>query len=219
MADRTKYSKLEDSESSMPSVSFTSPRSEELYYFPSLIQKIHHWRHAAAYTILIFLNFCLLGLWLRGLYITSNSISEDTDCIRPKLAFCTCTCRDTIRVTLITLSLAAAALDGAIQYERRRLFRPLDTEFTGEARPEIDAAFERLLEPMTIRITPEEYAIADLPGESIQLLDGSGYIGELVMYHELHCIKRIRRHLNLTYYYPDLAGEDIERENVHIGNY
>jgi hypothetical protein len=117
------------------------------------------------------------------------------------------------------MSLAAAALDGAIQYERRRLFRPLDTEFTGEARPEIDAAFERLLEPMTIRITPEEYAIADLPGESIQLLDGSGYIGELVMYHELHCIKRIRRHLNLTYYYPDLAGEDIERENVHIGNY
>jgi Mycotoxin biosynthesis protein UstYa len=116
------------------------------------------------------------------------------------------------------MSLAAAALDGAIQYERRRLFRPLDTEFTGEARPEIDAAFARLLEPMTIRITPEEYAIANLPGESLQLLDGSGYIGELVVYHELHCIKRIRRHLNLTYYYPDLSGEDIERENVHIGN-
>ena len=70
---------------------------------------------------------------------------------------------------------------------------------------------------MTIRITPEEYAIADLPGESLQLLDGSGYIGELVVYHELHCIKRIRRHLNMTYYYPGLAGEDIEREKVHIG--
>jgi hypothetical protein len=25
------------------------------------------------------------------------------------------------------------------------------------------------------------------------------------------------RHLNMTYYYPDLAGEDIERENIHIG--
>jgi hypothetical protein len=77
---------------------------------------MHHWRCAVAYAILIFLNICLLGLWLKGLYFTLDSISEDTNCLRPKLAFCTCTYRYTIREASLTMSLAAAALDGAIQY-------------------------------------------------------------------------------------------------------
>ncbi|KAM3085717.1 hypothetical protein ACMFMG_002782 [Clarireedia jacksonii] len=111
---------------------------------------------------------------------------------------------------------AAPAFDGAIKYERRRLFRPLvDNPFTGSPRPELDAAYAKILEPMTTRITNEEHDHANLGTTTLALKDGSGYVGEMSVFHELHCIKRIRRHLNLDHYYPGLTGKDLERENVH----
>lgn len=39
---------------------------------------------------------------------------------------------------------------------------------------------------MTIKISKEE--LSNLPDSSIAFKDGSGYIAELAVYHELHCI-------------------------------
>lgn len=41
---------------------------------------------------------------------------------------------------------------------------------------------------MTIKISGEE--LSHLPDSSIAFKDGSGYIAELAVYHELHCIVR-----------------------------
>lgn len=71
---------------------------------------------------------------------------------------------------------------------------------------------------MTIWLTPNEYESADLGAETLALEDGR-YTGEMAVYHELHCIKRVRRHLHMDYYYPNLNGDELERESVHIGKY
>ena len=42
---------------------------------------------------------------------------------------------------------------------------------------------------MTTKISAEE--LAHLPDTSIPFADGSGYIAELAVYHELHCVVRI----------------------------
>lgn len=88
---------------------------------------------------------------------------------------------------------------------------------------------------MTINITSEE--LANLPDPSIAFKDGTGYIAELAVYHELHCIvrhlihpsisrwklrltpspqKRIRRHFHLDRYYPNMTEDDRIREEAHI---
>ncbi|KAL4943309.1 hypothetical protein BDV06DRAFT_211162 [Aspergillus oleicola] len=67
---------------------------------------------------------------------------------------------------------------------------------------------------MTIKITPEE--LSHLPDPSIPFADGSGYIAELAVYHELHCVKRIRRYLNLAHYASNLTAEERIREDTHI---
>jgi hypothetical protein len=71
---------------------------------------------------------------------------------------------------------------------------------------------------MTIWLTPSEYEQADLGAQTLSLGDGR-YIGEMAVYHELHCIKRIRRHLHLDHYYPGLNDDELLRESVHIGKY
>jgi hypothetical protein len=96
--------------------------------------------------------------------------------------------------------------------------RPLDDNpFVGGPRPEHDEAWGKLVEPMIIKLTPEEYENANLGVETIGFADGSGYLGELAVYHELHCVKRIRRHLHLKHYYPDLSDNDYRIEGIHIG--
>lgn len=68
---------------------------------------------------------------------------------------------------------------------------------------------------------------------SIALLDGSGFLAETAVYHELHCIvrsswpgipflliplqKRIRRHLSLDHYYPNMTEDQRRREGPHVG--
>lgn len=69
---------------------------------------------------------------------------------------------------------------------------------------------------MTIWLTLAEYQAANLGSDTLSLKDGR-YIGEMAVYHELHCIKRIRRHLHLEYYYPNLNSKELLREQVHIG--
>ena len=68
---------------------------------------------------------------------------------------------------------------------------------------------------MTLKISAEE--LSHLHEDSIAFADGSGYIAEMAVYHELHCIKRIRRHFHLERYYPGMTAEEREKEEVHIG--
>ncbi|KAF7532290.1 hypothetical protein G7054_g8112 [Neopestalotiopsis clavispora] len=104
----------------------------------------------------------------------------------------------------------------AIQYERRTLWRSIepDNVYTGEPREDHDNAWRKLIEPMVVKISAEE--LHQLGEPSIALRDGSGYMAELAVFHELHCIKRIRRHLHLDYYYGNMTADEEDREVRHM---
>ena len=75
------------------------------------------------------------------------------------------------------------------------------------------------MEPMVIKVSQQEWDQAKLPESTLHFKDGSGVVAELSVYHELHCIRRIRRHLYLDHYYPNMtanAGE-FNKEKLHIG--
>ncbi|KAK7938130.1 uncharacterized protein PG986_014998 [Apiospora aurea] len=134
------------------------------------------------------------GIWL----IHHQSQRADL-CIRPKLIYSPAT--------------------SSISYEKTTLWRSIeqDNVYTGEPRDELDEAWRNLVKPMTIKITAQE--LENLGESSIAMKDGSGYIAELAVFHELHCIKRIRRHLGLHYYYGNMTQDEEIRESQHIGRY
>ncbi|KAL4768173.1 hypothetical protein BDW60DRAFT_132426 [Aspergillus nidulans var. acristatus] len=146
--------------------------------------------HYVAYFLLTASNILFLGLWLFSGQMRS-------DCIRPQLSY------------------SPAKDDGAITYVKKHLMRDIEhNPFTGEPRTELDAAWRHILEPMTTKISAEE--LAHLPDTSIPFADGSGYIAELAVYHELHCVKRVRRFLHLSHYMPNITADELVRENTHI---
>ncbi|KAF1962131.1 hypothetical protein CC80DRAFT_487667, partial [Byssothecium circinans] len=111
---------------------------------------------------------------------------SSTNCVRPQLVY--------------------SPAKGAIKYEKKRLFRDIDNNvYAGKPRPEHDEAWAKLIEPITIKVSQKELDI--IGEESIALKDGSGFIAETAVYHELHCIKRIRRHLYLDHYYPNMTED------------
>lgn len=197
----TKYSKLDR----IAEVDELSLEEYPLVLVPVKSWKSWHW---LGYGVLISANIILASLLMEK--------RHDTGFVRkPLLTFCM-TSNPPEETGLTTTAGPAEA--GLISYHRQRLKRPLDDNpFTGDPRPERDAAYSHILEPMTVRITNDEYEKYDLGTSTLKLADGSGYIGEMSLYHELHCIKRIRQHLNLELYYPNLTGNDLWRENVHTG--
>jgi hypothetical protein len=88
---------------------------------------------------------------------------------------------------------------------------------------------------MAIKLSAQE--LAHLGEPSIALKDGSGYLAEMAVFHELHCIvspsdqcraigvfslkvqKRIRRHLHLDYYYGNMTADEEQREAKHMGRW
>ncbi|KAI1759592.1 hypothetical protein GGR53DRAFT_523743 [Hypoxylon sp. FL1150] len=145
----------------------------------------------------------ILALLLGVLLIISNLIwiikyvaVVNNVCIRPKLIYTPAT--------------------PSISYERSVLWRSIEPNnvYTGEPRKELDEAWAELIEPMAIKISASE--LARLGESSIALQDGSGYLAEMAVFHELHCIKRIRHHLHLDYYYGNMTTDEAERESKHI---
>jgi len=47
------------------------------------------------------------------------------------------------------------------------------------------------------------------PEHSVEMADGSGYMTSLGVYHELHCLRRLKLYLHRHHYYPKLVdGSD-----------
>ncbi|KAF2197123.1 hypothetical protein GQ43DRAFT_381725 [Delitschia confertaspora ATCC 74209] len=138
--------------------------------------------------LLLLTNICFFGLWQK-----SKAIS--TTCIRPELVY--------------------TPAKNIIRYEKKRLFRDIENNvYTGEPRPEHDEAWAKLIEPITIKVSERD--LNAINATSIAFKDGSGYIAETAVYHELHCIKRVRRHLHLSHYYPNMTEDQRLREGPHI---
>ncbi|KAM3078903.1 hypothetical protein ACMFMF_003831 [Clarireedia jacksonii] len=142
-----------------------------------------------AFILLVTANLGTIGLWWRQ----SPTV---TDCVRPLLSY------------------SPAKADGALEYKKSRLTVDIDANvYTGPPRPVHDEAWSRLPQPIAIKISKDE--LHQLGENSIEFADGSGYVAELSVYHELHCIKRLRRHRYLDHYYPNMTTLQRYREDIH----
>ncbi|KAH8434518.1 oxidase ustYa family protein [Aspergillus melleus] len=85
----------------------------------------------------------------------------------------------------------------ALQYTIQEMASaPPGNPFAGEPSPEIDRAWSDLLRGGMVKISEDE--LRKMNKTSIELKDGSGYLGYLETIHMLHCVKRIYQ-----YQYPD----------------
>jgi len=91
----------------------------------------------------------------------------------------------------------------AVKYDRVTFDGNLDkpTPYRGPPSDELDAAWGELLSHSSIRLT--EDALRRMNRTSIKLADGSGeYMGELNVFHHIHCLKYVRDYLHYDYYEP-----------------
>ncbi|KAK0631024.1 hypothetical protein B0T17DRAFT_491257, partial [Bombardia bombarda] len=90
---------------------------------------------------------------------------------------------------------------------------PGTTAYTGYPNPTSDAAWSQLLEGC-LKILPWE--MERLGYTSLAMSDGSGYVASLGVYHELHCIKRIRKLIYKDYYYPNISDDELGHRIGHL---
>lgn len=91
----------------------------------------------------------------------------------------------------------------------------IDSAFTGDPRPELDEAWHDLLQNANIRVSKE--TLEKVNGTSIAFSDGDGYYAQLGMFHELHCLKRVRHFIHKDYYHPDQSDEARRLDALHTG--
>ncbi|KAM7213296.1 protein of unknown function (DUF3328) domain containing protein [Rhypophila decipiens] len=73
------------------------------------------------------------------------------------------------------------------------------SEFSGPPSPEQEKAWDRLLEPQFFAASREEMNRAGeaiIPNKTVEMLgDDDKYLAALGVFHELHCLSKVRRHL------------------------
>ncbi|KAI0152985.1 hypothetical protein GGR57DRAFT_503118 [Xylariaceae sp. FL1272] len=88
-----------------------------------------------------------------------------------------------------------------------------DSIYAGYPNAESDAAWNALMEGTNLKIYPEEQS--RLNQTSLQMNDKSGYLAALGVYHELHCIKRLRKWFYRDYYYPNSTQLEYMERMTH----
>ncbi|KAI0378054.1 hypothetical protein F5Y04DRAFT_166361 [Hypomontagnella monticulosa] len=91
----------------------------------------------------------------------------------------------------------------------------LSEPFVGYPRPELEKAWEGLLKNMNIRISKEDVRHFGREETAVALPDGSGYIGTLNVFHEIHCVRWLHKHLYQEIYWPGLDDVQREKNRVH----
>lgn len=118
--------------------------------------------------------------------------------------------RDAIADTVI------APASGAISWQAEVVDgHQWESVFAGKPSKETDDAWHNLLEPINLKVTADE--MERLGQTSLAFSDGSGYLGTLGVYHELHCIKRLRKWFYKDYYYQNQTHEQMLEHESHTG--
>jgi hypothetical protein len=80
-------------------------------------------------------------------------------------------------------------------------------KYRGPPRPELDKAWEDLLQNINIRLTASD--LRKIDRRSTKLSDGSDtYLGQLTVYHQLHCLKSLRQAFHPDYYHINMRHMD-----------
>lgn len=91
----------------------------------------------------------------------------------------------------------------------------LTEPYVGYPRPELERAWDGLLKNMNIRISKEDVQHFGREETAVAIPDGSGYIGTLNVFHEIHCIRWLHKHMYQEFYWPDLDDMQREKNRVH----
>ncbi|KAH8821356.1 hypothetical protein F5884DRAFT_827610 [Xylogone sp. PMI_703] len=102
-----------------------------------------------------------------------------------------------------------------VEYERVRFNATLviDSPYNGEPGPEVDKAWSDLLQYMNIAVPKSD--LDKIGADSIGVPGTDKYIAGLSVYHELHCLKRLRQYTWQEYYHPNTTDEDKRLNRLH----
>ena len=64
-----------------------------------------------------------------------------------------------------------------------------------------------------------QVALKRVNGSSIAFSDGGGYYAHLGVFHELHCLKRVRQFIHKDYYHPYISDEARQLDALHTGQF
>lgn len=87
-----------------------------------------------------------------------------------------------------------------------------DSPYIGQPGNISDGSWNNLFANMSIRVTEEELSSR---GQSSVALPGGGYLAWLGVYHELHCVKVLRKMIYRDHFYPNTTQEEFENHQVH----
>ncbi|KAH9990673.1 hypothetical protein F4779DRAFT_623784 [Xylariaceae sp. FL0662B] len=91
----------------------------------------------------------------------------------------------------------------------------LTSDFGGHPRPELEKAWADLLGPMNIRLELQDVQAFGREKTAVPLSDGSGYVGSLNVYHELHCVRWLYKYIWQDEYFPDADEEQKKKNKSH----
>ncbi|GLA33906.1 hypothetical protein AnigIFM63309_003929 [Aspergillus niger] len=109
--------------------------------------------------------------------------------------------------------LTYSPIQGAVSYEKVWYDGSLGNRnrYIGEPRPELEAAWHELTKNNNLRFTKSE--LQKLNKSALELADGSGYFGQVMVYHHLHCLLRFDKKFLREALYPD-AYEGSTQEHL-----
>ncbi|KAF2266931.1 hypothetical protein CC78DRAFT_111712 [Lojkania enalia] len=109
------------------------------------------------------------------------------------------------------------AMDGkAVEYKLEDIANFPSSIYSSSPSPEVDEAWERLIQPLYYPATKEELERnGDDPDVIIRLKEG-GYFATLGIYHELHCMRRMYWHLHEEHYFPNRSEAAKRGEIAHL---
>ncbi|KAI0505384.1 hypothetical protein F5B22DRAFT_628018 [Xylaria bambusicola] len=87
--------------------------------------------------------------------------------------------------------------------------------FTGKPSEEVDQAWHDLLNDENILLEPEYIRHYNREDSSVEVPEHGHYLGTLNVYHELHCLKRIRQYMYMDYYFPSISEHQKEINRLH----
>ncbi|KAJ5657621.1 uncharacterized protein N7484_001270 [Penicillium longicatenatum] len=108
---------------------------------------------------------------------------------------------------------------GALEYESRTLPVSIhNNPYAGKPRPELEAAWHYMFEHTNIRVTKEDLDYYNVTSLQMTDLNGNGgyYVGQMGLFHELHCLKRIRHYIYRRHYLANFTEEHLVEEEAHI---
>ncbi|OTB00953.1 hypothetical protein M426DRAFT_266737 [Hypoxylon sp. CI-4A] len=88
----------------------------------------------------------------------------------------------------------------ALKWETKRLNNQLNVSnpYKGPPSPAFEKAWDELLDPKAIKV--DKQTLENINHTSVPLLDGSGYMAALDVFHQLHCLRWVRIYLHRDHY-------------------